>query len=69
MAEAEMAEAEAPDANYLRIRKQYTNSASNQQSGPFSHIVWTDSIFISVMVLNLKIKKNIVTENHSCEKT
>ena len=43
MAEAaEAAAAEAADANYLRIGKQYKNSAYNQQSRPISHIVWTD---------------------------
>ena len=47
----------AADANYLRICKQYKNSSNSQQSGPISHIVWSDEIliFISVMVLNLEI--------------
>ena len=44
-AEVEAAEAAAADANYLRSqlsRKQYKNSACNPQSGPISHIVWTE---------------------------
>ena len=32
----------AADASYLRIRKQYQNSVKSQQSGPMSHIVWTN---------------------------
>ena len=40
----------------------YKNSAYNQQSGPISHIVWTDLIliFISAMVLNFKNLKKIL---------
>ena len=47
----------AVDASELRIHKQSKNSSYRQQSGPISHIVWTDYIlyYISVMVLNLKI--------------
>ena len=30
------------DASKLRIRKEYKNSTYSQQSGPISHIVWTD---------------------------
>ena len=30
------------DANYLRIREQSKNSAYCLQSGPISHIIWTE---------------------------
>ena len=42
----------AADASELRIREQSKKIEYSQQSGPISHIVWTDSIliFISVMV-------------------
>ena len=36
------APAPAADASELRNRRQYKNSAYSQQSGPISHIVWTD---------------------------
>ena len=50
--------APAAEANYLRIRRQYKNSAYSQQSGPISNIVLTDLILNFIMVLNLKkIKK------------
>ena len=41
-----------PQAQDLQQSKKF---AFSQQSGPISNIIWTDSIFIRVMVLNLKI--------------
>ena len=38
----ETAPAAPADTSELRNRKQSKNSALSQQSGPISHIVWTD---------------------------
>ena len=49
----------AADTSELRIRKQYQNSEYSQQSGPISHIVWSqDGLnfkFHQYYGLNLKI--------------
>ena len=51
----------AANANYLRIRKQYKNSAYNQQLFHILFGLFQFLFVISVMVLNLKVKKNLVT--------
>ena len=54
-------------ASGLKISKQSNNSAYSLQSGPLSHVVWTDKIliFISLMVLNCTFRefKNFWTEH------